>query len=49
VYAGHEVSTEVDDNTLLIVGDPRGILDQQLRSRPINISNIIFGNVILVD
>jgi hypothetical protein len=26
VRAGHEVLTEVDDNNVLIVGDPQGIL-----------------------
>jgi hypothetical protein len=27
-FAGHKVLPEVDDNSLLIVGDPRGILDK---------------------
>jgi hypothetical protein len=31
VRAGHEVLMEVDDNILLSVGDPQGILDLQLR------------------
>ncbi len=31
---GHKVSMEVDDNILLIVGDPQGILDQQLSPHP---------------
>jgi hypothetical protein len=39
VNASHEVLMEVDDNMSLIVGDPQGILDQQLR--PIPLLNII--------
>jgi hypothetical protein len=31
VYADHEVIVEVDDNIVLIVGNPQGILGQQLR------------------
>jgi hypothetical protein len=31
VHAGREILMEVDDNILLIVGDPRKILDQHLR------------------
>jgi len=31
VRTGHEVLMEVDDNILLSVGDPQGILDLQLR------------------
>jgi hypothetical protein len=34
VCAGHEVLMEVHDNFLLIVGDPQGILDEQLRTHP---------------
>jgi hypothetical protein len=30
-YADHEVIVEVDDNIVLIVGNPQGILGQQLR------------------
>ncbi len=41
VHAGHKVLMEVDDNTLLIIGNPRGILDQQLRPHGINLLNII--------
>jgi hypothetical protein len=39
--AGHEVLMEVDVNILLIVGDPQGILGQQLRPRSITLLNII--------
>jgi hypothetical protein len=35
VRASHEVMMEVDDNILLIVGDPHGILDQHIRLHPI--------------
>ncbi len=40
VHAGHEVLMEVGNNSLLIDGDPKGILDQQLRPRPILLLNI---------
>jgi hypothetical protein len=39
--AGHEVLMEVDDNSALIVGDPQGILGQQLRPCPIKLLFII--------
>jgi hypothetical protein len=32
VHAGHKVQMEVDDNSALIVGDPQGILGEQLSS-----------------
>ncbi len=34
VHAGREVLMEVDDNILLIVGDPQGISVEQLRPHP---------------
>ncbi len=34
VPAGHEVLVEVDDNKVLIVGDPQGIFGQQYRPHP---------------
>jgi hypothetical protein len=38
---GHEVLMEVDDNnSSLIVADPLGILDQQLRHPPIHLLSI---------
>jgi len=46
VRAGHDVRMEVDDNISLIVVNPHGIFDQQLRSRPIHLLNII---IILID
>jgi hypothetical protein len=33
---------KVDDNSVMIVGDPQGILEQQLRPHPINLLNVIF-------
>jgi hypothetical protein len=39
VCAGHGVLMEVDDNNALIVGDPLGILGQQLRPHLIHLSN----------
>jgi hypothetical protein len=44
--ADHKVLLEVDDNTLLIVGDAQWILDQQLRSRPIHLLNFIILKLI---
>ncbi len=41
MHAGHKALVEVDDNILLIVDDPQGILDQKLRPRPINLLNIV--------
>ncbi len=38
---GHKVLIKADDGISLIGGDPRGILDQQLRPHPIHILNII--------
>jgi hypothetical protein len=49
VRAGHEVSMKVDDNILLIVGDPQGILDQQLRTKQICILNIIIIIITLIE
>jgi len=42
VYARCEVLVAVDDNILLITGDPQGILDQQLRPRLIKNYYFIF-------
>ncbi len=36
VHAGDKVSTEVDDNMLLIVGNSQWILDQHLQPHPIH-------------
>jgi hypothetical protein len=45
VHAGYEVLMEVDENILLIVGDPQGISDRQLRPYPIQLLKIIIiGN-----
>jgi hypothetical protein len=42
VRADHEVLMEVDDTWMLIVGNPRGILGQELKPCPILLSfNII--------
>jgi hypothetical protein len=37
VHCGHVVLMKVEGNALLIAGDPRGILDQQLRPHPIHL------------
>jgi hypothetical protein len=31
VHAGHKIQMEVDENSVLIVGNPQGILGEQLR------------------
>jgi hypothetical protein len=42
VHASYEDSMEVDDNNVLVVGNPQGILCQQLRLYyPIHSSNIV--------
>ncbi len=41
MFAAPEVLTEVDDNSALIVGDPQGILGQQLRPHSIHFFNFI--------
>jgi hypothetical protein len=40
VHADHDVLVKIDDNILLIAGDPQGILDHQLRPLPIHLLNI---------
>ncbi len=39
--AGHKVLLEVDDNSVLIVGDDQGSLTQKLRAHPVHLLNII--------
>jgi hypothetical protein len=39
--AGNKVLIDVDDNTLLAVGNPQLILDQQLKPHPIHLLIII--------
>ncbi len=39
--SGHEVLVEVDDNSALIVGYLRGILDLQLRPHQLHLVNVI--------
>jgi hypothetical protein len=46
VYAGHKVLMDIDDNSVLIVNNPQGILSQQLRPHPIYLSNEI--NIIII-
>jgi len=41
VHVSHDVLMEVDNNSSLIVGDPQGVLGQQLRPRSIYLFNII--------
>jgi hypothetical protein len=38
---GHKVLMEIDDNILLIVGDPQGILDLQVSPHSIQLLNIV--------
>ncbi len=40
-HADHEVLMEIENNSVMIVGDPQGILGMQLRPYPIHISNVI--------
>ena len=40
MHVDHEDLVEFDDNNLAIVGNPKGIFDQQLRPHPINLLNI---------
>jgi hypothetical protein len=49
VPAGHTVLMESDDNILLIVGDPHGILDQQLRPHTMTLLNIIVILIIILN
>jgi hypothetical protein len=48
VCVGLEVLLEVDDNILLIVGDPQGVLDQLLRPRPIQLLNVVIIWIIYI-
>ncbi len=41
VHAGRKVLMEVDKNSVRIVGNPQGILGQQLRPHPVHLLNII--------
>jgi hypothetical protein len=44
VHAGHKVLMENDNNILLIVGDPHGILEEQLRPRLMHLLFIFIVN-----
>jgi hypothetical protein len=46
VCADHKVLVEVYNNSALIVGDPQGILGQQLRPHPIYLLNSIITLVL---
>ncbi len=48
VPAGREVLVDVDDNSALIVGNPRGILGQQLKPQPIYSLNFIIMYILYV-
>jgi hypothetical protein len=48
VRAGHKVLL-FDDNIFLIVGDPQGLLDQQLSPHPIHLLNIIIGLISYIE
>ncbi len=39
---------EVDDNSLLIVGNPQGILEQKLRPHPSDYLNIIIVDYLIL-
>jgi len=41
VWASHNISMEVNDNSVLIVGDPQVILSEQLGDSPIYLTNVI--------
>jgi hypothetical protein len=41
VRAGHKVLMEATNNISLVVGDPKGILDQQLKPHPMYLLDII--------
>ncbi len=41
VHACQGVLMEVDENSLLLAGDPQGILGQQIRLHPIDLLNIV--------
>ncbi len=45
--ADYKVLMEVDDNILLIVGNPQGILGQQVRPYPIHLLNDIIIIIII--
>ncbi len=51
VHAGHGFLVEVDDNSAMIVVNPREILGQQLRPRQINLLNIIIilGTYLIIE
>jgi hypothetical protein len=49
VCAGHELLVKVGDHISLIVGNRQGILDQQLRPRPIQLLNTIIILLHLVE
>ncbi len=44
--AGRELLMEVDDNILLNVGDPQGILNWELRHHQIYLLNVMIINLI---
>ncbi len=44
---GHEVLMEFDDNKVLIVGDPQGILVKQLKSYTIHLLILYYVNIFL--
>jgi hypothetical protein len=48
VHSGNKVLKEVNDSNLLIVENPLGILDKQLRTQPIHSVNIITVSINLI-
>ncbi len=47
VCAGHKVMIKAENYSVLIVGDPQVILDEQLRLHPIHILNIIMTIILI--
>jgi hypothetical protein len=48
VHAGHEVLMEVDGNITMTVGNPQGILDEQLRPQPIHLLKYQYFYIYLI-
>ncbi len=49
VHARHKLLMKVDNNSALIFGNPKGILDQQFRPHPILLLIIIMIMIILIN
>jgi hypothetical protein len=49
VHAGHKVLMEATNNISLVVGDPQGILDLQLKPYPMYLLDIITIIIIFIN